>query len=86
MWKITVMNCQETRHSSIETFAVSIESDSLNRDRKDDATDKRKRLGRTKSVDDVTAEKVRTWRQTIFCFETSSVYFPPASDTRRSTA
>lgn len=51
---------QESRHSSLETFTISIESDSLNRgDKKDDATDKKKQLPRTKSVDDIGEEKVR---------------------------
>lgn len=51
---------QESRHSSLETFAISIESDSLNcGDKKDNVTDKKKPLVQTKSADDLTAVKVR---------------------------
>lgn len=49
---------QESKHSSsLETFALSIESDSLNRDdRKISENDKKKNMPKTKSFDDLTRE------------------------------
>lgn len=49
---------QESKHSSsLETFALSIESDSLNRDdRKISENDKKKYMPKTKSFDDLTRE------------------------------
>lgn len=60
---------QDSKHSSLETFEISIESDSLNRaDKKEVGTDKKKHLIWTKSVDDLTTNvKVKKDHDVLKC-------------------
>lgn len=59
---------QDSKRSSMETFAISIESDSLNRDdKKNDETSRRKNMKRTKSADELSTSASKKKVRSLCC-------------------